>query len=91
MNCEFGLTYTPGTRYIRDYASDVTIARCEDGVYGFGLEFDFAFLVSRTNRGALEWMGRIDSPPEGPTRPHGVSYDVLGDDVFGGPFAMESN
>lgn len=83
MNCEFGLAHTPNTQYLRDYASDITIARCSDGVYGFGLEFDFGFLVARTNKGALEWMGSVGSPPQGPTRPAGSPYDVAAEDVFG--------
>lgn len=70
--------------YVRDYGSDLTIARCLDGVYAFGLEFDFCFLVARTNRGSLKWMKNPSSPPQGPTRPAGSPYDVNADEVFPG-------
>lgn len=86
---EYHLKHTPETSYIRSYMSDITIARCEDGVYGFGLEFDFGFLVARTNRCALEWMRNPSGPAVGPTRPAGDAYDVEAEDMFKGPYGSD--
>lgn len=84
IKTQFDLESRLHFRYVRDYGSDLTIARCLDGVYAFGLEFDFCFLVARTNRDSLKWMKNPSSPPQGPTRPAGSPYDVDAEDVFAG-------
>ncbi|KAL0639446.1 hypothetical protein Q9L58_001474 [Maublancomyces gigas] len=87
---EYHLKHIPETSYIRSYTSDITIARCEDGVYGFGLDFDFGFLVARTNKCALEWIRNPSAPTIGPTRRAGDAYDAEAEDVFKGPYEWDS-
>lgn len=61
--------------------TDTTVSLCAGGVYGFGLQFEYGYLISKTNRDALDYMLN-GSDPKGPTRRGGTLYDVTAPDIY---------
>lgn len=78
----FSLKHLPGTSFLHHQPSDITVACCTSGVYGFGTGFEYGYLMSRTNKGALERMLNPQLKSEGPTRRAGSEYDPTKPNVF---------
>lgn len=78
----FGVHHIAGTQYILHEGTNSTICHCREGVFSFGLEFEYGCMLSKTVRGTLRYIQTPGAKSLGPIRATGQTYNINGQDLF---------